>query len=383
MDDIVCNNKKKIGIVTIHFGFNYGSVLQSYALASYLNSEFQWGCAKVIDYIPNRYALKNRIFQKRGRLLIKMIYPFAVIPFQVITQIKFERFIRKHIPVTDRVHSLQEVDVVSREMDLLITGSDQVWNTDYNGGIDPVYYLFFGRKDAYRLAYAASCGKTYSTEEWRQMEALLSKIDRITLRENDAVEFFHKKGFVNAEQLLDPTFLVPKDEWMKLAKPPKIKDYVLVYALDKKVDELLMVAHRIASTSGLKVAVINYCHVWNRYDADYVFRNKTPAEFLGLLSNASAVVTNSFHGIAFSIILEKQFYVLKREKYNSRLDSVLQLFDLKDRYVDVDSSAFDIKKRIDYHKVNAVKNEYIRKSQKILQEALADCDAKQDSCLGD
>lgn len=366
----------KIGIITIHYGFNFGSALQAYALAKYINGKTEDLKAVVIDYIPERYSVKRRYFttNKPYGLLKKFAYFILVAPQRIYNQHVFNKFLRGNVPMSRRIYDLDTAKKYAGHWDILIAGSDQVWNSDYNEGIDPMYYLAFASSKTKRVSYAASCGKEeYSVEEWKLISSYLTKFSCISLREESSVELFKNHGYKNVMQSLDPVFLLDKSEWADLMVHPRNipKAYVLIYCLDSDEADLIRIAKQVAEKRGLKTAIVSYCHVWNRYDTDYVFRNQSPNNFLWLVMNADYVVTNSFHGVAFSINLEKQFLAVKRRKYNNRLDSILNIMRLTDRYISYDAD-FDNREDIDYVQTSEIKRVLVKKSEDFIQAVIND-----------
>lgn len=366
----------KIGIITIHYGFNFGSALQAYALSNFINTQLTGVNAKLIKYIPPRYSIYRRYFatNKYKNNIKKMAYLFITMPFKLRNQWIFDRFLDKYIPMTKKINNIYDARNVTGRFDGFITGSDQVWNSDYNEGIDPMYYLEFASATQKKFSYAASCGRDdISSEEWDIIDEYLKSFSGISLRERNTTKSFRDKGYHNAIQSLDPIFLLNKEEWKKIEKRPHtvISEYVLIYCLDSDEDELIRVAKEIANNRKLKIAIISYSHVWNRYDVDYIYRNQSPNNFLWLISHASYVVTNSFHGVAFSINLEKQFVAVKRKRYNNRLDSILETMNLLNRYV-IQQEYFKMKDDIDYDKINIRKNSLIKDAVGYLQLMLED-----------
>lgn len=324
----------KIGIITIHYGINYGSALQSYALAKYISK--QGKKVEVINYIPDRYTKKRRYFStnKSLRGLKKAVYLLCVAPNTFRYQVLFDSFINKYIPIGKKCYSLDELKNKYNDYDVLITGSDQVWNTDYNEGIDQAYYLTFGGKNSRLVSYAASCGKdAFSVEEKAICIEYWKKFDAISLREDVTTEWFKSIGFNDAVNVLDPVFLLSQNEWKKIMPKREIKEhYVFIYALDGDTKKAIKVANKIAKLHQLKVVMVSYGHVWSHEEGcDYYLAGRDPRRFLALIYYADYVVTNSFHGIAFSLRFRKQFIPLKREKYNNRIESMLRLVKLEDR----------------------------------------------------
>lgn len=366
----------KIGIITIHYGLNFGSALQAYALSKYLSNE--GNKVEVINYIPDRYSVKRRYFStsRKYSLLKKLLYLVLTFPYKFIYQIIFDKFLNKYLPLTEKITTLQQAKMLYGNYDVLITGSDQVWNNDYNEFIDKMYYLAFGENTSKKISYAASCGKEeYTDSEWTKIKQYLLDFKAIGLREIQSVKSFEEQK-INAELTLDPIFLLNNNEWEKIERKPRFtyKNYILIYCLDNEEDRLIKIAKLVSKQLNLPIVMVAFCHYWNRFDVDYVYRYQSPTNFLWLVHNASFVVTNSFHGVAFSINFEKQFFVCKRKKYNIRLDSILGILDLKDRYVsesDFSNKVFAINE-IDYDHINALKDRYIKSSVEFLSKAIGE-----------
>ncbi len=366
----------KIGIITIHYGLNFGSALQAYALSEYLS--MKGNKVEVINYIPDRYSIKRRYFSssRKYSLIKKLLYLVLTFPYKFIYQIIFDKFLKKHLPLGGKITTLEQAKKQYGNYDVLISGSDQVWNNDYNEFIDKMYYLDFGNNTSKKISYAASCGKEeYTYSEWAEIKKYLADFKAIGLREIQSVKFFEEKK-INSELTLDPIFLLNKNEWEQIEQKPRFtyKNYILIYCLDNDEDSLIKIAKLISRQLNLPIVMVAFCHYWNRFDVDYVYRYQSPTNFLWLIHNASFVVTNSFHGVAFSINFEKQFLVCKRKKYNIRLDSILEIFDLKKRYVnesDFSSDALKIK-AIDYKHINSLKDKYVKSSNDFLSKAIGD-----------
>lgn len=376
--------KMKIGIITIHYGFNYGSVLQTYALFKYLCESTDTD-VEVVNYIPGRYSIKRRYFtsSKNFNFIKKILYLILVAPQRLHNDKIFNGFLKKNVNLSQIVHNSNQANQVFQDIDCLITGSDQVWNSDYNEGVDPMYYLDFGKAGVSRNSYAASCGKdSYTEQEWGKILNYLRQFDNISLRELQSCDMFLKRGISKTTLVLDPVFLLNVSTWRNLEIRPHrhMEKYVLIYCLDSVEKDLIRIAKEVAREKGLKIAIISYCHIWNRYEVDYTFRNRTPNEFLWLVDNADYIVTNSFHGVSFSIKFNKQFLAIRREKYNNRLDSILNIFGLTERYIDYDAD-FDNRPDIDYSNKSGLMERWVDQSETFLRNVVSDCRNRMDKSI--
>lgn len=262
--------------------------------------------------------------------------------------------------------------------DIYVTGSDQVWNSIYNEGIDKSFYLDFAPPGSKRVAYAASIGMPEIPEgEVEETKRLLHKYSAITVREADASRILAGLGFNDVPVVLDPTLLLDKPAWTDIARrfsPIKTEPYILVYSVEEKAQNELIgrYAGMISRKHGWKIYEISYNSYHRRLKfADRHFLQVTPEIFLQLMLNAEFVIVSSFHGTAFSINFNKQFLTVTPNRFNSRVDNILTLCNLRDRLVT--SPSFDIEalQPIDYGEVNKIIETERNKSIDLLNTMLA------------
>lgn len=352
----------KIGIITIHYGINFGSALQTYALSNCILDMFD-AQVEVINYIPKRYTKMERYFfsEIENNFFISLIKIFGKFPNKVFQEYIFSRFYKKNINLGKKLYNIKQLEKYYRNYDVLITGSDQVWNSYYNCGVDSAYFLSFGNDKQRKIAFAASAGNnTFLKDELKVIKKYLTKIDAISIRESSLLDTFQKMGFNKSIHVLDPIFLLSKERWRNKIGERLIKDeYVLIYALDRQETCAIKYAKYIADILNCKIAIVSYGHLWTTYDGvDYQLKHKSPIEFVNYLYYSRFVITNSFHGISFSINLNKQFLSIERLKFNTRLNDLLEYFDVKDRQITIN---FDdnivkvnniVKKDVNYSDIN-------------------------------
>lgn len=365
---------KKIGVISIHYGVNFGSSLQAIALQKHLQRINPEADVEIINYIPPRFTLKQRIgkiFSGGAKAAAHKAVWFM--RFQANNG-RYKRFLKRHAAVSEPLYTMEQLQERYAGYDCLITGSDQVWNSDYNKGVDPAYFLRFATGNTKKIAYAASCGKDgFSDEEWAVIREYLSDFSAISLRESSAVQMMESHGVSGGRFVLDPTFLLNRDGWSayEQADPACPEKYLLIYVLDIKGEKIVSLAKNIARQKGLKTVLIASAQsrrTRRDYGVDYIAYNKTPDVYIRLFRNASYIVTNSFHGVAFSINMERQFVAVKRDNYNTRLDSILGAMGLTDRYALTDETA--VKEDIDYVRVNERKAALLKESTDFLEQAL-------------
>lgn len=326
----------QIYTITCHDVYNYGASLQAYALQTYLRR--LGNDVKTIDYKPDylsqHFKLGKVANPKYDKPFIRCAYLAAKLPerLKILPKKKaFDEFTSEHLSLTKRFESFEELKANPPKADLYIAGSDQIWNPLFQNGKDPAFYLDFV-KSGKRASYAASFAVSEFPPELREKTAqMLKKFDKISIREKSGLEILRSMGIENARVVLDPVFLLDKSQWQKLCRKPEgaEKGYVLVYDFDGS-DLIKQAAVRLAKENGLKI--------YSLYDLPYAnksFQNVGPCEFLSLVENADAVISNSFHATAFSIIFSVPFFVVKRnEKINSRMTDLLESLGLSERIIE-------------------------------------------------
>lgn len=334
---------KKIGIVTFHKAVNYGAVLQCFALYRTVK---KMGCeCEVVDYLYDIYKRKNTF---RGRFsggLKKSIEFILIYPSRLIRKRKIEDFLRRNIKLSKKTYTSQDIVNSNQIYDSFIAGSDQIWDLKKTGN-DLNFYLSFVKDGKKKNSYAASLSEI-TPEVKNCLQRHVADFNRISVREQDLQEAVEHETKKTAELLIDPTFLIDKKKWQEHAVFPKETNYILVYTLAKSPD-LFSFAKQLSQKTGLKIIYLSV-----RAERPLYMKIVSTAgigEFLGYISNARYVVTNSFHGAAFAIIMEKEFFVnLHRETHmgNARLHTLLEKFDLTDRFIE-NSIELDSIKTIDY-----------------------------------
>lgn len=366
--------KKKIGVISIHYGVNFGSSLQAIALQRYLREKDPERYVEVINYIPPRFTLKRRIAAVCSGSLSSIAHKAVrFMRFQENNR-KYKQYLSQNATVSPALYNMEQLRSRYRDYDCLIAGSDQVWNSDYNQSVDPAYFLRFASKGTKKIAYAASCGKdSFTQTEWEKIREYTGDFSAIGMRESSAVKMMEDAGIPGCQFVLDPTFLYDRNGWSQFERkdPECPSDYLLLYFLDTDGSDIIRLAKNIARQKNLKtVLIVNGRSKKTRegYGVDYVAYNKTPDVYIWLFRNASYIVTNSFHGVSFSINMERQFVAVKRDKYNARLDSILGAVGLLDRYIGTDETT--LKEDIDYTEVNRKKAALYEKSTSFLDQAI-------------
>ncbi len=347
------NNGKKVGIITYwNTRSNYGSLLQNYALQTFLRSlgfetflirtDIPIGCSR-LDYYKSLLQ-KNGFFSLtcyfKSRLLCKATQKILS-ENKNDEKRKFLDFIDKNLNPTKIFRSLSELVSSCPAAEIYITGSDQVWNSygeNYGAVFEQIkaYLLSFAPDSVKKISCAASFGKSSLAVEFENLfKQELSGFDFISCREKSGVEICRQLGFENAVLQQDPTMLLSADEYKKIASGNLVpeKPYILLYLLGNDTDFSIHRLKKIAKSKKLDVVYVPA----NEAQRINFHRKTYPAveEWLGLYGNASAVVTNSFHGTVFSLIFNRPFLTVRQsgkfESQNVRIDSLLEDFGLKNR----------------------------------------------------
>ena len=368
----------KIGVLTLQLHNNFGGILQAYALQKVLKDFGH----NVVLIDKSRYVSlgpwykKYPIYIKRG--INRFIFGKNIIVKADAEQNRFlktiakytEPFIEKHIR---RVYTKDFSNIREQDFDVLIVGSDQVWRPKYFFSKIENAYLDFAREwKIKRIAYAASFG----TEEWEYTEeqtnncaALLKKFNAVSVRESSAVQLCSDNFGVKAEQVLDPTMLLCKEDYIKL-----FKDYnaaqsdgnLFCYILDDG-EEKKSIIDCVAKEKSLKPFYVN--SKYEDLDAPLEERTQQPVEkWLRAFNYAEYIVTDSFHACVFSIIFNKPFIVYgNRERGMARFKSLLSIFGLEERIVSTKEEATKaISKPINWERVNEVHRLWKEKSMSFL-----------------
>lgn len=356
----------KIGIITIPRADNYGSVLQAYAMQQFVN-EIE-PSNELIDYVApfliGRYKLWNI---KKDNLLIfakSFIRNCLIYNGKKQKKEKYEEF-RKLMNFSNQtVYSSDQI----AQYDFYITGSDQIWNTRITKS-NSTFFLDFVSDSERKIAFAVSMGYAdRTTDEIAFYQKMLSSFKRIGVREINDVEFAKQcnpEG--NVDCIIDPTLLLPESKWYELLGKRLInEDYILVYSFgsDDKVNEI---ATRLSEQHHLPVYII--ADEWKKIDSNGFINisGVGPKDFINLIANASHVVTNSFHGTAFSVIFRTQFTVVPYKGTENRVLSLLKILNLEAGIYEN-----DIYKKIDYSAVDTILQYERIKAKSFLQNAIGE-----------
>lgn len=331
------NNMKKIAILTLNGYYNYGNRLQNYATQEVLKSlgfdvetvpvdrsnDSDKKLSKRLARISSIGELKTKIRIRINNYLNKDIIRER--------KDKFIRFSKEHINETEYTISNNDIPIdLSKRYDYFVVGSDQVWNPNNLHGTS-FYFLTFA-ENRKRISYAASFAISEIPDEYiERYKKWLSEMHRISVREEAGAKIVKELIGKDAEVLVDPTIMLSKESWLSIAKEADYKPqkgYILTYFLGNISKETKNKINEIAKEN--KLEIINLTSMKNKR----VFTSG-PSEFIDLVSSASLLCTDSFHGVVFSILMKTPFIVFERKSKGPsmflRINTLLTKFELDSR----------------------------------------------------
>lgn len=323
----------KAGIVTFHRAQNLGAVLQAYALCKYMNGNI---CeTELIDYYPNNSITNKTYGLHRAMHAIKAMLLYSKEKNKKLKANKFAEFAKDYRLSQKKYYGDAEILANPPAYDVLISGSDQILNTTLTGN-STAFYLAFAT-DTKRISYASSFGRSEVTDAEKSLiRTYLPQFSSLSVREAGGADIIEKEIGIKPQLVVDPVFLLSREEWAAMATPRKDeKQYVLVYAMEDtpQLRKGIEIARRQFQTLPLKVILGGRF----KFDIDGAIDEACgPKEFLSYILNAECVVTNSFHGSAFSIIFEKQFICVSHSQRNARLENLANIIGSKDRLINAE-----------------------------------------------
>lgn len=353
-------------IVTFHCVPNYGANLQAFALQKTLEKFSE--DVQILNYRPkaltqvykllNTHSLKGFIFTLYNVLPTWLRYK------------KFKRFQNQYYKLSPSQFRYLTKEF-SIDCDYVFAGSDQIWNPRITGGYDRVYFGdFMAGKDCKKISYGASIGVSSLTkEENYQLKSLTKKLDYISVRENSARQIISALTHKPVEVVLDPTLLLNRKEWDCIKVGNAHGKYLLLYSISDH-NETYEIANKVSKMTGLNILEVsakNFKPFSKKHHK--IIRNAGPSEFLGLISSAEFVVTDSFHGTVFSLIYEKPFYTIPNKTKPSRMVELLSKLGLNNRLIS-DTNKFIYDPVIQYEKVNELLNIEKKKSIDFIKKAM-------------
>lgn len=331
----------KVAIVTIYDLNNFGNRLQNYALSYFLEKSFGIKAITLSKTSKKGYIKENlKKYLKNSAKLIKSLKnPNPSDDFK--KKKRFEAFTYDNTNVG--FFFQEDFSALAGKFDYFIVGSDQVWNPvwgiynknpDFQKGAAERFkkYLLVDIPKEKRISYAASIGvENFPDEITGKFADEIKKFKAVSVREQRGAEIIKEISGVDAEVLIDPTMLLTKEDWLKVAKRHtrrSSKPYAFKYFLGEQSDKRKAYIRKIAKKNGLGI--------YDLMNAKSKVYTSGPAEFIDLIANAEVVFTDSFHACVFSILMGRPFVIMNREQagmgnMNSRIVTLLEKLELEDR----------------------------------------------------
>lgn len=360
----------KIGILTFHAADNHGGVLQCMALQNIINMIVGEDCTEIIDF---RLPGSNINLEELGENA-------ECYRERCERSKSFVEFREKFLQLTDKEFcDYNELKMIANRYDILVVGSDQVWNKHIISGLEKIYFLKWGNSTR-KISYAASVGCSDNSGElasWLQEN--VKAFDYISVREEISI---HSFGVLEnkVKCCIDPTLLWNSNYWGKFERKPENigldDEYVFMYALGHSwnYDEELIasnMAKKIAEKEKLKI-----CHnYWGDYKKRFAddaincyFTN--PSEFLWIMHHAKYVICCSFHGTAFSLVYEKPFYSVHTGGNGSRMLGLCELAGIRERCITEELDSTEMDMEIDWASVRSNLEKVREESLEFLHKAI-------------
>ena len=377
----------KIGILTQPLRTNYGGLLQNYALQQVLIR-----AGHEVETLDQQDRQVGWLHAQLFRIKMHLLHLLSPARYRrpryrpsskeaAIIQRNTNHFIECHIKRTSSIHAADGFRALAeaKQYDAYVVGSDQCWRPCYNQFLSAMFLDFDRRPDVKRVAYAASFGTDCweLTPEQTQMAApLAQKFDAVTVREDSGVGLCKDHLGVEAVHVLDPTMLLKKEDYIRLIeqeKEPKSAGTLFNYILDPDAKKTAFI-QRVAAQHGLtpfQVLPKYQTETRTKEDIkqrieDCVFPGVTA--WLRAFMDAEMIIVDSFHGMVFSILFNKPFWVIgNAHRGMSRFISLLKVFHLEDRLLDANHlDGVDLKTPIDWNMVNAILDEQRKESKNLL-----------------
>lgn len=374
-----CENRKnmKIGILTVPFNNNYGGYLQAFALFTTLKELGHKPTIIMYRHKKEKVGIKLKIKFFIGNLIKGIVdrrsYPLIYDREKILAYKgrKMKEFESHYlIPQTERFYTDEALEMGCRNcFDAICVGSDQVWRAIYVPNINNYFLAFTKGWNLKRYAYAASFGTDepeYTQKQKLSCSELIKNFDAISVREESAVSVIESWGCdaAHVKTVLDPTLLLKKEQYLNILDKHKTmaKEKIFCYVLDK-TDTVKDYISRCINYTNKEILQISDIQV----GMDILPSVET---WLAYIRDCDLVITDSFHGTIFSIIMNKPFLVVANGSRGiARFESLLEKFGLKDRIVnEKNSPEYILKSEIDWKVVNQLLSILRQRSVNFIKE---------------
>jgi len=326
-------NRRKVILITTQDSNNYGSTLQVFASQKIL--EMIGYDVQIVNYLRKQHQRNNEytIWTNGDNAIETLLKRIILIPTFKKWKKVFWGFMENNINLTAPFYSEKQLESHPPKGDVYCTGSDQVWNSTWNNGIEEPYFLKWVPEGKKKISFSSSIGKSVIDDKEKLIvKSFLQTYDAISVREDSAVRVLEDMG-IESVHVLDPTLLLSKEFWITFSGEKKIKDkYVLIYQLNRN-REFDRYAIKFAKLK--KCKLVRFC---TRYDqirlpADRHVFIPDVNEFVSLINGAEYILTDSFHATSFGLNLNKEIICVYPLRFNSRLDDILKDTGMQHRHL--------------------------------------------------
>lgn len=318
----------KISIITFHFVNNFGGILQAYALQRFVSESFDTNC-EVIDYrCPFiRFTDFVRLFPVTSSFP-EILSGIKTMGKRFDRLKKFKSFSEQNFTLTKTYNSYGALKANPPVCDKYIAGSDQIWNSFLTMGVSDAYFLSFVSNIEDKIAYAPSFGtEGIGEKSKKKIKEKLKTFKYLSAREAFGKDWIYEMTGRCVDLLIDPTFLLNKSDWEIVAGKRRVEgEYILLYIMQQDM-EVYEYAKQLKEKLGIKMVEISR-YGYNPGFVDETIIDVGPQDFLALFRDAAFVCTNSFHGLAYAVIFEKDFCLVPCKRFRPRINHLLRLFNI-------------------------------------------------------
>lgn len=319
----------KIGVVTITEGANYGNKLQNYAMLKTLEKigfdaeNVKKSCDLPLPFVARAKRSVMKTLKIRNHVKINR-------------QDKFKCFNKNHLKYSEKLYT--DTAFSTDDYKAVVCGSDQIWNVDFDTICNEMGYYFadFAPKNK-RMAFSASIGvDEISDKHKKAFVDYVNKMEHISVREYQAAKIIEDLTGRQVPVTIDPTLMLDREDWLKLAKKPDYitnQKFVLSYFLGEASQGVKEFANNVAKANNCQLIKLQNSQIADISNDKWFATD--PAEFVWLVANCEAFVTDSFHGCVFSTIFKKPFRWFSRtggfgKNMNSRMETLFDKLHLGD-----------------------------------------------------
>ncbi len=348
---------KTLTITLFHHTTNYGAALQAYALQQAIKKLGHEN--DILDTVPTSKRKNKNFVPMQVVRTLYLKYLFLKRKKKVVTlKQHFSNFHNEYLQLTRPYRDMVDLrtDPNIKNYNCLITGSDQVWNLSTNPAFIDSRLLLFGPDNCIRFSYAASIEElNYNEHKKELVRNALKDFKGVSVREESARRYIESFAHVKCKRVIDPVFLLSKEDWMKIACKPRLQGpYILCYQVlrNKRMRE---VAYLLKKKTGYPiVSICNSAIRWIK--SDYSFFDVSIEEFLGFYNQAAYVVSASFHGVAMGLVFDKPVYAMVKEVRANRIKEIMNIMGLQ-KYVVLEESKSNIPEYnlTDLHQMKGIK----------------------------